>query len=363
MYVQGYDAKTKKVKCLNSWGEKNNPEPEVPMDDPSNIFYQFKCETELITSPEQLQAAQSSGSKTYDDIAKENVKKRGHLDQEVSEMLDKLSLGELKPIFAEQELKIEELRDYDMEAFRTMGLKRVRDIKLIIEEVRLKKKQSLDFNLSSFSKVEKRSPHITISTHDASKYDMNAALCLGLYKAAGTHDGVTYYEHLDTVNSGFGYIYCYRQAGKWWTGYKLGATEDDRLCCDVGGDFPPASGWKYYTFGSYYADPKLSVHYGLMTPCQSVTISVSDNTELDHFIAGEYHLVPDQYHCGHVIMQHSFKESLLMFNGNWQVMDKRFDTIASNMDGRRTVCPGKNHNTEWRYNGKDVTITIKCHTH
>ena len=378
MYVQGYDDDSEKVKCLNSWGEDNNPEPEVPVDHDSNIFYQIHCRTELITSKDQLQAAICSGSKeTYQDISKENAKKTGHLDKEVSEMLDKLNLGSLKQNFAEQELTINHLEDFDKEDYRIIGIIKIMDIKQIMEEVN--KNQLLKNDSSSHKKVasrtqqgtavpdKERSPYILISTPDTSQY-LTAAF-LGQYKLAdGTHNGTVYYQQLNTVDS-HTTRYCYRQAGKWWVGNRLGA-ENGWLCCDEGGDYPPATGWKHMIDwrGSLRDDPHLSVQDGLMTPCQAVTVSVSDNTKMSQNIAGEYHLVPDQNIEGRVILKHSSRQRFLMCYGHWSAMDKMSDDgnrIAYSKDGRRTVCPGQDHNTKWKIYGKEkyVTVTVKCHTH
>ena len=115
---------------------------------------------------------------------------------------------------------------------------------------------------------KERWSYITISTLDASGYGDDAANCLGMYEAAGTHDGVTYYRQLHTVDS-YTSRYCYRQAGKWWVGDKLGA-KDGELCCDDGGDYPPPTKWTYYKkgllFNIWHDDSKLTIQDGLMLP-------------------------------------------------------------------------------------------------
>ena len=198
---------------------------------------------------------QASAPPLEDTIGSSVTSEGLHEDEEVASMLESLQLDNLRPIFAEEELLIRDIARLTKEDLKDIGIKKLKVRIAILDEAKRRidgksdvtppQAPSTSFQpsgISSFNfgksdvkvKTEEKSPHILISSPDASQYCLSADSYLGQYQVAGNHDGTVYYQQLHTVNSD-NTIFCYRQAGKWWAGYKLGDTEKGALCCEEGG--------------------------------------------------------------------------------------------------------------------------------
>ena len=143
VYVTKYDPRKKLVVCINSYGNEDKY-PMIKMENIENL-YRVSCTAEIvgkfignafIWSTKSL--ASDGNEKLLSDEKKESSQLAGSvnvLDPAVEDLLTKLEMMHLRPIFVEQELTMDDLAELNEDDFGRMGVKKVKDQKKILKGV------------------------------------------------------------------------------------------------------------------------------------------------------------------------------------------------------------------------------------
>ena len=325
-------------------------------------------------------------------------------------MLDLLTLSDLKPIFAVEELSMEDIANLTKEDLKEIGVRKLKDRIAILNEARkitgeareesdkedgVQQRYSFSSSSSAYSQsassantskqassvaVKKKtigeSPLLLLTTTGpAAEYKGDR---FGLYKEEGLHNGVKYYRQLDRSNKG-AYMYQYSKE-KWYISDILGKNGGS-LQNLTSSDTVPVSGWQYADgTGTWPHDGGITV-----TPledmasvmCGDITITMSGEAAKRSDCAGVFKPT-GEIGRGRQVFRNPQTGKYLNGHARWGVRDSIDSTAAGILSGcAPEMCPASHrasysdrfNQKHWRYgdaqgwrDSADIIVTCSIHS-